>query len=162
MVRELITKRSPEDLQAAVATGALRVRACTGAVRRFFTRSAGSGATALFDSQFAVVRIVQYSLPLDRLLRLLMTIAALVMRWCHAAAMRLPCARPPCWRSRRLPLACWPGRAGCSGALFHPAWSAFLGRGLNNTLMVLGYLPSVFFTLYASQIGSALEVCPTE
>ena len=38
------------------------------------------------------------------------------------------------------------------------AWSAFLIGGIINTLMVLGYLPNVFLTMYASQIGSALEV----
>ncbi|QJI31186.1 response regulator [Pseudomonas sp. ADAK18] len=38
------------------------------------------------------------------------------------------------------------------------AWSAFLVGGVVNTLMVLGYLPNVFLTMYASQIGSALEV----
>ncbi|MCO6060043.1 response regulator [Pseudomonas sp. MOB-449] len=38
------------------------------------------------------------------------------------------------------------------------AWSAFLLGGAINTLMVLGYLPNIFFTMYASQIGSALEV----
>ncbi|AOE83420.1 hybrid sensor histidine kinase/response regulator [Pseudomonas sp. TCU-HL1] len=38
------------------------------------------------------------------------------------------------------------------------AWSAFLLGGAINTLMVLGYLPNIFFTMYASQFGSALEV----
>ena len=38
------------------------------------------------------------------------------------------------------------------------AWSAFLLGGVVNTLMVLGYLPNVFITMYASQLGSALEV----
>jgi signal transduction histidine kinase/ActR/RegA family two-component response regulator len=38
------------------------------------------------------------------------------------------------------------------------AWSAFLLGGIVNTLMVLGYLPNVFLTMYASQIGSAIEV----
>ncbi len=38
------------------------------------------------------------------------------------------------------------------------AWSAFLIGGFVNTLMVLGYLPHNFLTMYASQIGSALEV----
>lgn len=38
------------------------------------------------------------------------------------------------------------------------AWTAFLLGGLVNTLMVLGYLPNVFITMYASQLGSALEV----
>lgn len=34
------------------------------------------------------------------------------------------------------------------------AWTAFLLGGLVNTLMVLGYLPNVFITMYASQLGS--------
>ena len=38
------------------------------------------------------------------------------------------------------------------------AWSAFLLGGMVNTLMVLGFLPNTFWTMYASQIGSALEV----
>ncbi len=38
------------------------------------------------------------------------------------------------------------------------AWTAFLLGGIVNTLMVLGYLPNMFLTMYASQIGSALEV----
>ncbi|MDT4829253.1 Sensory/regulatory protein RpfC [compost metagenome] len=38
------------------------------------------------------------------------------------------------------------------------AWSAFLLGGLVNTLMVLGYLPNMFFTMYSSQLGSAIEV----
>ncbi len=38
------------------------------------------------------------------------------------------------------------------------AWSAFLAGGVINTMMVLGYLPNMFLTMYASQIGSALEV----
>jgi len=38
------------------------------------------------------------------------------------------------------------------------AWTAFLIGCIVNTLMVLGYLPNVFLTMYASQIGSALEV----
>jgi signal transduction histidine kinase/ActR/RegA family two-component response regulator len=38
------------------------------------------------------------------------------------------------------------------------AWSAFLLGGVINTLMVLGYLPNTFLTMYASQIGSAIEV----
>ncbi|MBQ53753.1 MAG: hybrid sensor histidine kinase/response regulator [Pseudomonadaceae bacterium] len=41
---------------------------------------------------------------------------------------------------------------------FIVAWSTFLIGGMVNTLMVLGFLPNVFLTMYASQIGSALEV----
>lgn len=42
---------------------------------------------------------------------------------------------------------------------FIVAWSAFLVGGMVNTLMVLGHLPNMFLTMYASQIGAALEVC---
>ncbi|WNW13316.1 sensor histidine kinase [Pseudomonas sp. DTU_2021_1001937_2_SI_NGA_ILE_001] len=38
------------------------------------------------------------------------------------------------------------------------AWSAFLLGGLVNAVMLLGYLPNTFLTLYASQIGSVVEV----
>lgn len=38
------------------------------------------------------------------------------------------------------------------------AWTTFLIGGQINTLMVLGYLPHTFFTMYAGQIGSAIEV----
>ncbi|MFL9814376.1 hybrid sensor histidine kinase/response regulator [Stutzerimonas sp. VN223-3] len=38
------------------------------------------------------------------------------------------------------------------------AWTTFLIGGQINTLMVLGYLPHNFFTMYAGQIGSAIEV----
>src|SRR5690606_32291595 len=37
------------------------------------------------------------------------------------------------------------------------AWSAFLLGGAINTLMVLGYLPNLSLTMYASQIGSEPE-----
>ncbi|SER95153.1 Signal transduction histidine kinase [Pseudomonas sp. NFACC02] len=38
------------------------------------------------------------------------------------------------------------------------AWSAFLIGGVINATMLLGYLPNNFWTMYASQIGSAVEV----
>ncbi|BAP43303.1 ATP-binding protein [Pseudomonas sp. 21LCFQ02] len=38
------------------------------------------------------------------------------------------------------------------------AWSAFLLGGLVNAVMLLGYLPNTFLTMYASQIGSVIEV----
>lgn len=38
------------------------------------------------------------------------------------------------------------------------AWSAFLLGGLINAVMLLGYLPNTFLTMYASQIGSVTEV----
>lgn len=53
-------------------------------------------------------------------------------------------------------------RAWCCGQrvarYFIIAWSAFLIGGVVNTMMVLGYLPNVFLTMYSSQIGSAIEV----
>jgi signal transduction histidine kinase len=38
------------------------------------------------------------------------------------------------------------------------AWSAFLTGGLINATMLLGHLPNTFWTMYASQIGSVIEV----
>lgn len=38
------------------------------------------------------------------------------------------------------------------------AWSAFLLGGVINTTMLLGLLPNNFWTMYASQIGSVVEV----
>ncbi|GAB7529150.1 7TM diverse intracellular signaling domain-containing protein [Pseudomonas sp. 3A(2025)] len=42
---------------------------------------------------------------------------------------------------------------------FLVAWSTFLFGGLINAVMLMGYLPNTFLTMYASQIGSVLEVC---
>lgn len=38
------------------------------------------------------------------------------------------------------------------------AWSAFLLGGAINATMLLGFLPNTFLTMYASQIGSVIEV----
>ncbi|HEY0289684.1 MAG TPA: 7TM diverse intracellular signaling domain-containing protein [Pseudomonas sp.] len=38
------------------------------------------------------------------------------------------------------------------------AWSAFLVGGVINATMLLGWLPNTFLTMYASQIGSVIEV----
>ncbi|WP_408005497.1 sensor histidine kinase [Pseudomonas huanghezhanensis] len=38
------------------------------------------------------------------------------------------------------------------------AWSAFLVGGVVNAIMLLGFLPNNFLTMYASQIGSVIEV----
>lgn len=38
------------------------------------------------------------------------------------------------------------------------AWSAFLVGSAIHTCMLMGYLPNTFFTMYANQIGSAIEV----
>lgn len=123
------------------------------------------GATALFGGQFArrFLRILQYSLPLDRLLRVLMVSAALVMLLSlsssYAIALRLATLLALAFTVTVFAAGVLAWARGMQVArYFTLAWSAFLGGGLINTLMVLGYLPNVFFTMYASQIGSALEV----
>ncbi|WP_226506327.1 7TM diverse intracellular signaling domain-containing protein [Pseudomonas sp. MWU16-30317] len=52
--------------------------------------------------------------------------------------------------------AWWRGQR--QARYFMIAWTAFLAGGVVNTLMVLGYLPNIFITMYSSQLGSALEV----
>jgi signal transduction histidine kinase len=38
------------------------------------------------------------------------------------------------------------------------AWTAFLAGGVINAVMLLGFLPHTFLTMYSSQIGSVIEV----
>jgi signal transduction histidine kinase len=38
------------------------------------------------------------------------------------------------------------------------AWTAFLAGGVINAVMLLGFLPNTFLTMYSSQIGSVIEV----
>ncbi|MFA7892740.1 sensor histidine kinase [Pseudomonas putida] len=123
------------------------------------------GAAALFGSQFArhFLQLRHESRGFDRLLQALMLGGAVVMVLSvsvpYGIAMRLAttlalvfslgvfCAGLDAWR-RGLRVARW----------FIIAWTAFLVGGLVNTLMVLGYLPNMFLTMYASQLGAALEV----
>ena len=123
------------------------------------------GSAAFFGCQFArtFLHTASHSRWLDRALMLLMGIGALVMvlalTTSYAISLRL---------ATGLALAfiftiCVAGIvAWCRGLrvarYFVIAWTAFLLGGLVNTLMVLGYLPNVFLTMYASQIGSAIEV----
>ncbi|RMO95822.1 Sensor histidine kinase [Pseudomonas syringae pv. philadelphi] len=44
------------------------------------------------------------------------------------------------------------------GRYFVLAWSVFLGSGVVFTLMLLGYLPNTFLTMYAIHIGTVLEM----
>lgn len=123
------------------------------------------GAAGLFGCQFArhFLRLSTISPGFDRLLQLLMVGGALVMVLAvtlhYGIALRMATLLAllftvsifaagiyAWWRGLRV--ARW----------FIIAWSAFLLGGLVNTLMVLGYLPNVFITMYASQLGSALEV----
>ena len=123
------------------------------------------GAAGVFGCQFArhFLRLGKVSRGLDRLLQLLMLGGAVVMLLAvsmpYGIALRMATvlallftvsiftAGLYAW-SRGLRVARW----------FIIAWTAFLLGGLVNTLMVLGYLPNVFITMYASQLGSALEV----
>ncbi|PWB34405.1 hybrid sensor histidine kinase/response regulator [Pseudomonas sp. SDI] len=124
------------------------------------------GASGLFGCQFArsFLQMARHSRPFDHLLKGLMACSALVMlmslTFSYGIALRLATALAlmftVCIFSAGL-LAWWRGLR--VARYFIIAWTAFLLGGLVNTLMVLGYLPNVFLTMYASQIGSALEVC---
>ena len=123
------------------------------------------GAAGLFGCQFArhFLQLGSISRSFDRLLQLLMLGGAVVMVLAvsvpYGIALRMATLLAllftvsifsaglyAWWRGLRV--ARW----------FIIAWTAFLLGGLINTLMVLGYLPNVFITMYASQLGSALEV----
>lgn len=123
------------------------------------------GSAALFGCQFArsFLHTAEHSPWVDRTLRLMMLAGGLVMLLAlvasYALALRLAtllalvftlvifsAGLTSWWRGMRV------------ARYFIFAWSAFLIGGLVNTLMVLGYLPNLFITMYASQIGSALEV----
>ncbi|MBD1600966.1 7TM diverse intracellular signaling domain-containing protein [Pseudomonas typographi] len=123
------------------------------------------GAASFFGCQFtrSFLRTPQYSRWGDRLLKGLMAWAVLVMVLALAAGYAL---------SLRLATALalvFTLMIFCTGALawwrglrqaryFMIAWTAFLLGGVVNTLMVIGLLPNMFLTMYASQLGSALEV----
>lgn len=123
------------------------------------------GAAGLFGCQFArhFLQLGNLSRGLDRLLKGLMVGGALVMVLAvtlrYGVALRMATLLAllftvsifsaglyAWWRGLRV--ARW----------FIIAWTAFLVGGLVNTLMVLGYLPNLFITMYASQLGAALEV----
>ncbi|MBI6899158.1 hybrid sensor histidine kinase/response regulator [Pseudomonas putida] len=123
------------------------------------------GAAGLFGCQFArhFLQLGSLSRGFDRLLKGLMAGGVLVMVLAvtlrYGVALRMATVLAllftvsifsaglyAWWRGLRV--ARW----------FIIAWTAFLLGGLVNTLMVLGYLPNVFITMYASQLGSALEV----
>ncbi|WP_392891686.1 7TM diverse intracellular signaling domain-containing protein [Pseudomonas migulae] len=123
------------------------------------------GCAGLFGSQFARSFLQTATLNhwLDRLLLALIAFGAVVvglsLMTSYALALRLATTLAltftvvifaagffAWWRGLRV------------ARYFIIAWSAFLLGGIINTLMVLGYLPNVFLTMYSSQIGSAIEV----
>ncbi|MGQ7959341.1 7TM diverse intracellular signaling domain-containing protein [Pseudomonas sp. SP16.1] len=123
------------------------------------------GSAALFGCQFArsFLHTGEHSPWVDRLLLVLMACGAVVMILAltvsYATALRLATYLALLFTVAIFSAGVLAWLRGMRVArYFIIAWSAFLLGGAINTLMVLGYLPNVFLTMYASQIGSALEV----
>ncbi|MBN2976342.1 hybrid sensor histidine kinase/response regulator [Pseudomonas lactucae] len=123
------------------------------------------GASALFGSLFArsFLHTAQHSRWINRLLLALVACGAVVMllslMTSYALALRLATGLALVFTVSIFVAAINAWYCGQRVArYFIIAWSAFLLGGVVNTLMVLGYLPNVFLTMYASQIGSAIEV----
>ncbi|WP_367373067.1 7TM diverse intracellular signaling domain-containing protein [Pseudomonas lini] len=123
------------------------------------------GCSGLFGSQFArsFLRTATLSRWLDRLLLVLIAFSAVVvglsLMTSYALALRLATLLALVFTVVIFAAGIFAWWRGLRVArYFIIAWSAFLLGGIVNTLMVLGYLPNVFLTMYASQIGSAIEV----
>ncbi|KAB0492663.1 hybrid sensor histidine kinase/response regulator [Pseudomonas vancouverensis] len=123
------------------------------------------GCAGLFGSQFArsFLQMSSHSRWLDRLLLALVAFGALVvglsLMTSYALALRLATALALTFTVVIFAAGIFAWLRGLRVArYFIIAWSAFLLGGIVNTLMVLGYLPNVFLTMYSSQIGSAIEV----
>ena len=123
------------------------------------------GASAFFGCQFArsFLHTASHSRWLDRALMVLMAVGVLVMvlalTTSYAVSLRLATGLALAFIVTIFTAGVVAWVRGLRVArYFVIAWSAFLLGGLVNTLMVLGYLPNVFLTMYASQIGSAIEV----
>ena len=123
------------------------------------------GCAGLFGSQFArsFLQMATHSRWLDRLLLALVAFSALVvglsLMTSYALALRLATALALTFTVVIFAAGIFAWLRGLRVArYFIIAWSAFLLGGIVNTLMVLGYLPNVFLTMYSSQIGSAIEV----
>ncbi|UUQ66871.1 ATP-binding protein [Pseudomonas fuscovaginae UPB0736] len=123
------------------------------------------GSAGFFGCQFtrSFLGTAAHSRWLDRLLLLLMAVGVLVMALSlmtgYGLALRVATALALAFTVTIFFAGARAWYRGLRVArYFLIAWSAFLLGGLINTLMVLGYLPNMFLTMYASQIGSALEV----
>lgn len=123
------------------------------------------GSAALFGCQFArsFLHTGEHSPWVDRLLLVMMAAGAgvmiLALSVSYATALRLATYLALTFTVVIFGAGVLAWLRGMRVArYFIFAWSAFLLGGVVNTLMVLGYLPNVFITMYASQIGSALEV----
>ena len=123
------------------------------------------GCAGLFGSQFArsFLQTATHSRWLDRLLLALVAFGAVViglsLMTSYALALRLATALALTFTVVIFAAGIFAWLRGLRVArYFIIAWSAFLLGGIVNTLMVLGYLPNIFLTMYSSQIGSAIEV----
>lgn len=123
------------------------------------------GCAGLFGSQFArsFLQTATHSRLFDRVLLGLIAFSAVVIGLSlmtgYALALRLATALALVFTVVIFAAGIGVWWRGLRAArYFTIAWSAFLLGGVVNTLMVLGYLPNVFLTMYSSQIGSAIEV----
>lgn len=123
------------------------------------------GAAGLFGCQFArhFLQLGRLSRGFDWLLLALMAGGALVMALAvttpYGIALRMATLLALLFTVSIFAAGVYAWWRGVRVARwFIIAWTAFLVGGLVNTLMVLGYLPNMFLTMYASQLGSALEV----
>lgn len=123
------------------------------------------GSASLFGCQFArsFLHTREHSPWVDRTLLALMAVGALVMLLAFSASYALS-LRLATYLALAFVVVIFSAgilawlRGMRVARYFIFAWTAFLLGGTINTLMVLGFLPNVFFTMYSGQIGSALEV----
>lgn len=123
------------------------------------------GSASLFGCQFArsFLHTREHSPWVDRTLLALMAVGALVMLLAFSASYALS-LRLATYLALAFVVVIFSAgilawlRGMRVARYFIFAWTAFLLGGTINTLMVLGLLPNVFFTMYSGQIGSALEV----
>ena len=123
------------------------------------------GATAFFGAQFvrAFLHTATFSRGMDRALQLVMMCGLSMIGLTLTVGYALPLHLAPymgilftlvCFSAGVL--ACWRGLR--QARYFLLAWSALLLGALVYSLMSMGILPSMFITLYAGQIGAAMEV----
>ena len=123
------------------------------------------GATGLFGCLFtrSFLRTAEHSRWVDRLLLLIiafsLAVMALALSTGYGLALRLATALALLFIVAVFAAGILAWLRGMRVArYFIIAWSALLVGGQINSLMVLGYLPNNFLTMYASQLGAALEV----
>ncbi|KRW66688.1 histidine kinase [Pseudomonas sp. TTU2014-105ASC] len=123
------------------------------------------GATGLFGCLFtrSFLRTAEHSSWMDRLLRLIIGFSVVVMVLAlttdYGLSLRLATALALLFTLAVFAAGILAWLRGMRVArYFIIAWSALLIGGQINTLMVLGHLPHNFLTMYASQLGAALEV----